>query len=134
LWHQSNRKYRQTHLEETNNKKRKWAKRNPDKERNARLKYTYGITLDEFNHILMLQENCCAICGYSFGGKKPSVDHDHTTGVVRGLLCDRCNFGIGCFEDDAARLEKAAIYLNKWKESIKKVVGVESPNEIGLDI
>jgi len=34
------------------------------------------------------------------------------------------------FEDDAARLEKAAIYLNKWKESIKKVVGVESPNEM----
>lgn len=60
------------------------------------------------------QKGLCACCGDPPGEKALSVDHDHITGQVRDLLCQRCNPGIGYFQDDPERLQKAIDYLQKW--------------------
>jgi len=80
--------------------------------RNNQLKTDFNITLDEYNEILLKQNNKCAICGKSKNGNKVMcVDHDHNTGKIRGLLCSRCNLGIGSFTDDIDLLKKAIKYL-----------------------
>lgn len=73
---------------------------------------TYGISIDEYNRILMEQHGTCAICcGVPKGRKSLAVDHDHTTGQVRGLLCEKCNIGIGSFKDDPMLMQTAIAYL-----------------------
>lgn len=101
-------------IKTSNKRKREWAHKNPDKERNARLKSVFGITLDDYNSILKEQNYVCAICNNKCStGKNLSVDHDHITNKIRGLLCDRCNFGIGCFNDNVELLLKATEYLKR---------------------
>lgn len=64
--------------------------------------------------MLAAQNNRCGICEKIFSGP-PYVDHDHATGKVRALLCNRCNLGIGHFYDDPALLQRAISYLQKVK-------------------
>ena len=73
----------------------------------------YGISLDDYNALLDLQKECCAICGIKQEdfGKNLFVDHDHSTGEVRGLLCHKCNSGLGMFNDDIKLLHAAIDYL-----------------------
>lgn len=79
------------------------------------LKRRYGLSLDEYEQRLRDQQGC-EICGKVCStGKHLAVDHNHQTGTVRGLLCGRCNRGIGYFEDDTTLLEKAIDYLRKYK-------------------
>jgi hypothetical protein len=60
------------------------------------------------------QDNRCAICTIEFGAEvKMCIDHDHNTGTVRGLLCDRCNKTIGFADDDTAVLRAAIAYLEQ---------------------
>lgn len=77
-----------------------------------RLKYRYGISLDEHKAMAEKQDGKCAICANTFE-KTPHVDHCHDTGAIRGLLCDRCNRGIGYFADSPDRLQSAADYLRR---------------------
>lgn len=69
----------------------------------------YKITRAEYLEMVNRQAGCCAICD------RPTtplcVDHCHSTGRVRGLICDPCNVGLGRFEDDVERLQRAAAYL-----------------------
>lgn len=82
--------------------------------RSAALLRTYGITLEQYEEMLAAQNGGCAICGgQNDDGRKLYVDHDHTTGAVRGLLCIRCNRAIGCFLDDPAHLTAAISYLQR---------------------
>jgi hypothetical protein len=73
----------------------------------------FGLTPEEYSILLENQGNGCAICGASAGwqGKRLAVDHNHTSGAVRGLLCDRCNTVLGKMEDSPELLRKAATYL-----------------------
>jgi hypothetical protein len=90
----------------------------------AKLRLNHGITFDAYLTLLVKQEGCCAICKTT----KPSptyraeqnfhVDHDHKTGKIRGLLCLKCNRGIGIFDDDPAKVEQAAAYLRRTNESV----------------
>lgn len=78
----------------------------------------YGLTKDDFNALLEKQNGGCAICGATSGGKRHEnerlhVDHCHTTGVVRGLLCTECNTSLGKFKDSPELLRKAAMYLEQ---------------------
>jgi hypothetical protein len=76
----------------------------------------YGITLEAFNQFLQEQDAVCAICKQVCNsGRRLAVDHDHSTGVVRGLLCGNCNKGLGCFKDSPELLNKAAEYLGKQR-------------------
>lgn len=95
-------------------------KNNPKKRkectREIHVKRKYGITIEFYNEMLESQDNRCCICGYEFGTVQGDtyVDHCHTTGVVRGLLCRKCNTGIGMFNDNTAFLENAVEYLNQY--------------------
>lgn len=77
--------------------------------REARLK-SYGISLGQFIGMAVAQEAKCVICR---GQGKLVVDHCHTTGRVRGLLCRKCNLGIGHLKDSPEMLQRALAYLEK---------------------
>lgn len=64
--------------------------------------------------MLAAQNGGCAICGATEPGGRTRyfpVDHCHTTGIVRGLLCTKCNRGLGLFNDDPERVARAVMYL-----------------------
>jgi hypothetical protein len=71
----------------------------------------YGITEEEYNNMILSQNNLCAICNRP-SNKTLHVDHNHTTGKIRGLLCSNCNTGIGFFNEDIFALTKAIEYLS----------------------
>jgi Recombination endonuclease VII len=90
--------------------------------RNAALKSLYGLTLEAFESMLAAQGGVCAICGSPPGtnggpgiGRSLSVDHDHATGRIRGLLCHHCNVAIGYFREDPALFDKARAYLLRFQ-------------------
>lgn len=80
---------------------------------------SYGITLNKYWEMLEEQDSKCAICreeGFTMAGyhwKKLVVDHCHTSGKVRGLLCHNCNRGLGLFQESSVNLEEAAKYVAK---------------------
>ena len=74
------------------------------------LKRHYGLSLAEYESMLEEQNNCCLICDAEFT-ETAHVDHCHTTGQVRGLLCPFCNRGLGHFRDDTELMQKAIAYL-----------------------
>lgn len=73
----------------------------------------YNLEPEEKRKLVQTQNNCCAICGYKFGQKRGDmmIDHCHASNSVRGLLCDRCNRGLGYFRDNPEFLKNAAQYL-----------------------
>lgn len=73
----------------------------------------YGLTLDAYNAILLTQNNACAICKIDASSdiRALRVDHDHITKKVRGLLCHRCNTGIGLLRENPETLKAAIEYL-----------------------
>lgn len=75
------------------------------------LRRNYGLTVDQFDAMSKAQGGRCAICG-----DQPSrlvVDHNHSTGLVRGLLCQSCNLGIGHLRECRNRLAAASQYLER---------------------
>ena len=68
--------------------------------RDSFLRRTYGISSEEYEKILKDQKGRCAICGRFPSRRRLDVDHNHVTGEVRGLLCHRCNRGLGFFPVD----------------------------------
>lgn len=87
--------------------------------RNQELKRKYGIGPGIYQQIVTEQGDCCAICGttekkVSRGHARYwSIDHDHRTGEVRGLLCQRCNTILGLADDNIGTLENAILYLRR---------------------
>jgi len=100
-------------------KDEKWRKQredrrsNKDRERNRKYIHKYGITLTEYDTMVELQQNCCAICGIPPVNERLVVDHCHTSGAIRGLLCGSCNRALGLFKDNISYLDNAKTYLNK---------------------
>jgi len=72
---------------------------------------SYGIQVDEFDAMMLDQDSKCYICLGDNGLIALCIDHDHKTGKVRGLLCNRCNRGLGLFQDNPELLFKAVDYL-----------------------
>lgn len=81
----------------------------------------YGLSEDQFEKMLLDQNFSCAVCGDSFTNEpglnssrdgKPHVDHDHTTGRIRGLLCHQCNSMLGFSRDNEFILRQAVAYLD----------------------
>lgn len=93
----------------------------PDRLKDLYLQRTYKITLQEYQSILKKQNNKCLLCTRDFNfttidgpglfPDSPVVDHCHSKGHVRGLLCNECNRGLGYFHDNIKTLENAIIYL-----------------------
>ena len=108
--------------------KKQWFDKSGDagkrKRREYKLRSKYSIGLAEYEALYTAQNGCCAICGSPDSGKCHgngrgafseawSVDHDHKTGRVRGLLCDHCNKGLGCFKDSPTVMLQAIEYLER---------------------
>lgn len=85
--------------------------KNSNKEyvRNKWLKTAYGITIEDYDKLYTNQNGKCAICKNNFD--LLMVDHEHSSGKIRGLLCDDCNQGIGRFKDNIDILKSAIFYL-----------------------
>ena len=111
---------------------KKWDNKNPEKRaakmRNYFMRIKYNLTIEKYDQLFKSQNGVCKIC------KKPetaikngtlarlSVDHDHVTGAIRGLLCSKCNHGLGNFEDSIENLESAINTLgnqkmNEWEKN-----------------
>lgn len=96
-----------------------YRQRNPLYARSKHLKNERGITLDQYKEMFDAQGGMCAVCEQEEtqvtrkGIRRAlAVDHCHESGRVRGLLCGRCNRGLGNFDDDSDRLRSAAAYLD----------------------
>ena len=92
-------------------------KKNPVKKANRKRKDMISksglpITMDEYNHMLHTQGNKCGICDLEM--KTPYIDHNHTTGVIRMLLCNNCNTLLGMAKEDHHILKNAIEYLRKF--------------------
>lgn len=114
-WYQSAQKY---HNYICRSCAQKYEKENYEGRLKSRLKFQYGLTLEKYKSLLQKQENKCAICKCDYPtGRWDSfhVDHCHTTGKVRGLLCHHCNTGIGNLKDSIELLEQAINYLKEHK-------------------
>lgn len=77
-----------------------------------KIKDRYGLTREEYDQ-LVIDHPSCAICNEPFGDITPHVDHDHVTGIIRGLLCPNHNKALGLFKDNPVDLIAAANYLIK---------------------
>lgn len=97
---ESHRVYQRTHRTRIRKYKRRW-----------KLDRRFGITEEQYTAMLSAQNNVCAICGRS-QKKRLAVDHCHKTGAIRGLLCFRCNFGLGWFSDNSDTFKKIVQYLS----------------------
>jgi hypothetical protein len=81
----------------------------------TKIKRVYGIDLNEYHRMLLEQNGECKICGVTepgLGRDYFCIDHCHTTGKVRGLLCNSCNVGIARFKDNCELLKNAINYLS----------------------
>ena len=81
--------------------------------RDSQLKSLYGITFEQYQHMHKEQQGKCKICGKeeSVSNRSLAVDHCHNSGIIRGLLCLKCNTGLGKFRDDPILLQRAIEYL-----------------------
>lgn len=118
---QSQQRYQETNRERTNQRSRDWYAANKARAsaqaRRQKLA-RYGLTEADYEEMLAAQGGGCMICGSLEAMKgRPDVsfrvDHDHTTGAVRGLLCAPCNSGLGHFKDNPDLLMRAAAYLTR---------------------
>lgn len=82
------------------------------KELTKNLKSCYNLELSAYEDMVREQRGVCKICGKTDSkGRRLAVDHCHETGLVRGLLCDKCNKGLGQFSDSPELVRKALEYL-----------------------
>lgn len=91
-------------------RKQREKERDPEGWRDKYLKKKYNISLDEYNQMVLDQNSLCWICEEEID---LVVDHDHETGLVRGLLCNLCNTSLGGFKDSIDSLNRAIKYLQQ---------------------
>ncbi len=86
--------------------------KSPNWYRMKNLKKLYGLTIEDFDDMLVEQKGACRVCaGPSLGRGVYHVDHDHETGRIRGLLCHKCNVALGMVRDSTDHLKALITYL-----------------------
>lgn len=111
------KQYRAKNKKKASDSIKEWKKNNFTKHKDLVYMNLYGITHGEYLKMLFIQNEVCRICKEECpSGRNLAVDHDHKTGEIRGLLCGRCNRGLGYFKDDPLLLREAAWYLFKLEE------------------
>lgn len=86
---------------------------NPGARQRTRIKYHYNLTMEEYQKLIEEHENKCAVCDKprSELKKELDIDHCHTTGKIRGLLCPNCNKALGLLNDDPSVIERLLNYI-----------------------
>lgn len=129
---EARKKYHQEYYRRNKEKldayKQQWVQENPEKSKKHQesyvnkskekrqiwqREYRYGLDHNLFTKMLEEQSSSCKICERSFEGTKVFVDHCHSTGSVRGLLCPSCNTALGLIKDDLLWLKRAKTYLTE---------------------
>lgn len=106
------KEYKRVRREKDADAQRKARKNRPEHYLALQLKRYYNITVDDFQCMALEQNGVCAICGSPpEDGTRLHVDHNHDSGVVRGLLCLKCNMALGLLGDNYAVVLTAAEYL-----------------------
>lgn len=103
----SNKKYRAAHPERL----KRYAERTSRRRRGNWYKKTYGITIEAYEAMYAAQNGLCAICNGKNAKRRLAVDHEHATGQVRGLLCNRCNQMLWEIEPNKCWIDAAIKYL-----------------------
>lgn len=106
----NNRRYRDKEY------RKEWAAKYYQKNKQKIGLKKYGLTIAQYDEKLQAQNGVCAICCQTVQGKRLFVDHNHSTGKVRGLLCSNCNFLIGQAAESKDILRHAVEYLSKYEE------------------
>lgn len=114
LWQERNREHKNKYQKE-------WNKKNPEKQRKSYLKSMYGLGWEMYLFLYKKQEGLCKICSVPLKlhntdddhKETVHIDHCHTTGKIRGLLCNKCNSGLGFFKENQEYLKKAIEYLEE---------------------
>jgi hypothetical protein len=96
-------------------------------QRKSNLKRKYGLSLEGYATMLARQNGVCAICFKEQVSKPLAVDHDHKRRMLRNLLCDACNKGLGNFRDDSALMRRGADYLDFWRRCHESVLNTGPP-------
>ena len=118
-----NRSYRAAHKDEINARRRE--RYRTDREFQERLRgyrhsRLYGISRADYDALLVLQGGVCAICKKKPGRRRLAVDHCHICRKLRGLLCSKCNVGLGQYDDDTGLMLAAIAYLEASRRDIVK--------------
>lgn len=99
---------------------KKYKKKNNGRDyKNSVYKCAFGISLDDYENLQKEQNNKCSICNKEetttnqYGIKKLAVDHNHSTGKVRGLLCAKCNMALGLLNEDIIIMSKMITYVSE---------------------
>lgn len=91
---------------------------NKEKYREANYRRVYGVGIDWYNEKIEEQDGKCAICGSDSPKNQRvkyfSIDHDHKTDKLRGLLCNPCNMGMGLLAEDEDSINRLLDYLHKY--------------------
>lgn len=105
------KRYREKYKEREQKRRHERYLKNPNYFREHRIKERYGLSIEDYNVLFEKQHGCCAICGthQSELSKRLSIDHDHKTDEIRGLLCQRCNGALGFYEG----------WMQKFEQEIK---------------
>lgn len=114
------RKYYKENIDEARKYNKKRYNENKEMFRESNLRSKYGLSLDEWNRMNNKQGGLCMICGKTQSERHKTfkhlcVDHNHTTGGVRGLLCHPCNTAIGLLYEDSKLFERAGKYLRRYE-------------------
>lgn len=113
--------YREAHADEIRQYLNDWHAARPGQKRANRILREYGITVEQYDAMLVEQAGRCAICltppsGSGRNTTRLHIDHDHETGKVRGLLCSRCNTALGQLADDPERMHRMINYITKARK------------------
>ena len=114
-----NKEYRKKNVEKLNANNKKWREENKEQDAlvmlKARLKRKYNLSIDEYKTLIESKNNSCKVCGTHAKNNlkgKLYIDHCHTTGKVRVLLCMKCNSALGLLNDDKALIQNLLDYLS----------------------
>jgi hypothetical protein len=127
-WYQRNRergianakRWQQANAERHNAYQRRYRAEHPQQLRAGHLRRVFNLSGEQYEALLNAQGGGCALCGREpRPGRSLHVDHNHKTGAVRGLLCFRCNAGIGQFREDKLRLANAIVYLARGRHALE---------------
>ena len=107
-------------IEKRNKNRSEYRKKHPESTKRSikksRLKRLYNLTLEQYNEMLKKQDLKCAICNEPLDLQNPhgvNIDHNHLTGKIRGILCNKCNLAIGLLRDNPEYIYKAYKYIKR---------------------
>jgi hypothetical protein len=133
-WNAYMKEYYQKNRDAIGRHAKEWVEANPERNAITKTKYfsrpdirvreharriyrSYGISAEQYYDTLKEQGGVCAICGGVNGnGKRLHVDHNHATGQIRGLLCNKCNNAVGLLDEDPLKAQRLILYLEKFNE------------------